>query len=148
MRDVENDRSLSNSGRSTPTRGHREAAHKPPSVASPLTTPNESSSTSARALRAIETQDAARRAPGGLSRREVRDDDATTTRGDDEGTSRKKRSDGWFVPPDGDSSLSDARDDGTIDGTIDDARARAFLSRRMSPRRSRGCCRNKSARTT
>ncbi len=101
MRDVENDRSLSNSGRSTPTRGHRDVAHKPPSVASPLTTPNESSSTSARALRAIETQDAARRAPGGLSRREVRDDDATTTRGDDEGTTRGRlgksaRMDGLF----------------------------------------------------
>lgn len=89
MRDVENDRSLSNSGRSTPTRGHRDVAHKPPSVASPLTTPNESSSTSARALRAIETQDAARRAPGGLSRREVRDDDARRR----EGTTRGRRGD-------------------------------------------------------
>ena len=97
MRDVENDRSLSNSGRSTPTRGHREVAHKPPSVASPLTTPNESSSTSARALRAIETQDAARRAPGGLSRREVRDDDARRREGTTRGRLGKSaRMDGLF----------------------------------------------------
>ena len=113
MRDVENDRSLSNSGRSTPTRGHRDVAHKPPSVASPLTTPNESSSTSARALRAIETQDAARRAPGGLSRREVRDDDARRR----EGTTRGRRGDvsekalGWMVcsPGRGFVSLGHAR---------------------------------------
>jgi len=144
MNDVENDRSLSNSGRSTPTRGHRDFASK----SSPLT-----ESSSARALRAIEAQDAARRAPGGISRQEVRDAAVHRARRRDDadgrvsGKSTYRPTDGCSPRLDSSSTTRDATRESTRDRerTIDDVFF--VLARRMNRRRSRDCYRNKSART-
>jgi len=148
MNDVENDRSLSNSGRSTPTRGHRDFASK----SSPLT-----ESSSARALRAIEAQDAARRAPGGLARQEVRDAAVHGARrrhgadDDTDGRVSEKATDRRLFPSILDSSSTTRTRRASRRATANERLTMYFSffsrARRMNRRRSRDCYRNKSART-